>query len=92
MLTTVPFFFPIRHANGFDPVRIGVFVTIMVEIGMLAPPIGVNLFTMIALTKNRVSLGDLSRECLPYWFMLLIGTALMTAFPMIALCLPRRLF
>ena len=92
MLTTVPFIYPVMVAVGFDPVWIGVFVTIMVEIGMLTPPVGVNLFIMIALTKGRVSLGELSKECLPYWIMLLVGTILMTMFPQIALFLPNLIY
>lgn len=92
MLTTVPFIYPVMVAAGYDPVWIGVFVTIMVEIGMLTPPVGVNLFVMLAITRGKVSLGELSRECLPYWAMLLVGTALMTAFPQIALFLPRLFY
>jgi C4-dicarboxylate transporter, DctM subunit len=92
MLTTVPFVYPLMVASGFDPVWIGVFVTIMVEIGMLTPPVGVNLFVMLAITRGKVTLGQLSTECLPYWVMLLVGTALMTAFPQIALFLPQLLF
>jgi TRAP-type C4-dicarboxylate transport system permease large subunit len=92
MLTTVPFVFPVLTAAGFDPVWIGVFVTIMIEIGMLTPPVGVNLFIALAIAKGRVTLGQLSKECLPYWVMLLIGTALLTVFPQIALFLPRVVY
>jgi len=88
MLTTVPFIYPVMVAAGFDPVWIGVFVTIMIEIGMLTPPVGVNLFVVLAITRGKVTLGPLSSECLPYWAMLLVGTILMTAFPQIALFLP----
>lgn len=89
MLTTVPFIYPVMVAAGFDPVWIGVFVTIMVEIGMLTPPVGVNLFIMLAITRGKVSMSELSTECLPYWMMLLVGTVLMTVFPQIALFLPQ---
>ena len=89
MLTTVPFIYPVMIAAGFDAVWIGVFVTIMVEIGMLTPPVGVNLFIMLAITRGKVSMAELSTECLPYWMMLLVGTVLMTIFPQIALFLPR---
>ena len=73
----------------FDPVWIGVFVTIMIEIGMLTPPIGVNLFVILAIARNKVSLNELSLECLPYWIMLLVGTLIMTLVPDVALLLPR---
>ena len=92
MLTTVPFIFPVMTALGFDPVWLGVFVAIMIEIGMLTPPVGVNLFIMLAIARGRITMKDLGRECLPYWIMLLIGTALLTIFPMIALYLPNLVF
>ena len=59
---------------------------------MLTPPVGVNLFIMLAIARGRISMKDLGRECLPYWIMLLIGTALLTAFPIIALFLPNLVF
>lgn len=92
MLTTVPFIFPVMTAVGFDPVWLGVFVAIMIEIGMLTPPVGVNLFIMLAIARGRINMKELGRECLPYWIMLLIGTALLTAFPIIALFLPNLVF
>jgi C4-dicarboxylate transporter DctM subunit len=92
MLTTVPFVYPVMTAAGFDPVWLGVFVTIMVEIGMLTPPVGVNLFVMLSVARQQVTMGDLGRECLPYWIMLVVGTLLMTIFPDIALFLPRQFF
>jgi tripartite ATP-independent transporter DctM subunit len=92
MLTTVPFIYPAMTAAGFDPVWIGIFVTIMIEIGMLTPPIGVNLFVVMAITKQGVSLGQLGWECLPYWLMLMVGTGLITLFPQIVLWLPGKMF
>jgi tripartite ATP-independent transporter DctM subunit len=88
MLTTVPFIYPVMTLAGFDPVWLGVFVTIMIEIGMLTPPVGVNLFVMLSIARQQVTMGDLARECFPYWIMMLVGTALITAFPIIALWLP----
>jgi tripartite ATP-independent transporter DctM subunit len=92
MLTTVPFIFPVMTAAGFDPVWLGVFVTIMIEIGMLTPPVGVNLFVMLSITRQKVTMNQLGKECLPYWIMLLLGTALLTAFPQIALVLPNMMY
>ncbi len=92
MLTTVPFIYPVMTAAGFDPVWLGVFVTIMIEIGMLTPPVGVNLFVMLSIARQQVTMNELGRECLPYWAMLLIGTALLTLFPGIVLLLPRLLY
>jgi len=56
---------------------------------MLTPPIGVNLYVMLSIAGRDLTMSDLGRECTPYWIMLLVGTALMTAFPDIVLLLPR---
>lgn len=89
MLMTLPFIFPIMLEFGFDPVWIGVFVTIMIEIGMITPPVGVNLYVLSAITRQRIPLADIARAAFPYWVTLLIGTALIIAFPQIALWLPQ---
>jgi TRAP-type C4-dicarboxylate transport system permease large subunit len=46
MIMTLPFVFPVMTAAGFDPVWLGVVVTIMVEVGMITPPVGMNLFVI----------------------------------------------
>jgi C4-dicarboxylate transporter DctM subunit len=92
MITTVPFIYPAMVAAGLDPVWIGVFVTIMVEIGMLTPPVGVNLSVVMAVTRGEVGLKDLSIECLPYWFIMMLGVAILTLFPAIVLFLPNTIF
>jgi C4-dicarboxylate transporter DctM subunit len=91
MLITLPFVFPVMMTYDFDPVWFGIFVTIMIEIGMLTPPIGVNLFVLVAITKGKVTLGEISWAALPYWIALLIGTLILTLFPGIALWLPNAL-
>lgn len=88
MLTTAPFVYPVMMSAGWDPVWTGVFITIMIEIGMLTPPIGANMFVMLSIARGDVTLGELSIECLPYWLMLLFGTMLLALFPQIALFLP----
>jgi C4-dicarboxylate transporter DctM subunit len=92
MLTTVPFIYPAMTVAGFDPIWLGVFVTIMIEIGMLTPPVGVNLFVMLAIARGKVTMSELGWECLPYWIMLTVGTGIMTIFPDIALWLPNLMF
>jgi len=88
MLTTVPFIFPVMTAAGFDPVWLGIFVTIMIEIGMLTPPVGVNLFVILAVARKQVSMGELGWECLPYWLAMVVVVILITLMPGIALLLP----
>jgi len=89
MLMTLPFVFPLMvHDYGFDAVWLGVFITVMVEIGMITPPVGMNLFVLAAVTRQEVAFGSIARAAAPYWFLMVAGTLLLAAFPVIALWLP----
>jgi len=92
MLMTLPIVFPVMTGVGFDPVWLGVIVTILIEVGMLTPPVGMNLYVLSGITGNRVTLLQAAWASLPYWLILLMGVAILTAFPMIALLLPRLVF
>jgi TRAP-type C4-dicarboxylate transport system permease large subunit len=89
MLLTLPFLYPLVMTAGFDPVWFGVFVTIMVEIGLITPPVGMNLFVLAALSGGEVPVSRIAAASLPYWGLLLFGTVLITIFPSIVLWLPR---
>lgn len=83
---TLPFTFPIVTQAGFDPVWFGVFVVIMVEIGLLTPPIGLNLFVMQGLTRDPI--GKIVKASFPFLLLLLVAVGLMVAFPQIVLVVP----
>jgi len=88
MLLTLPFVFPLMTGLGFDPVWLGVFITLMIEIGMITPPIGVNLFVLNAISRGELRLGQIAMATLPYWMLLLTAVGLILVFPMIVLWLP----
>lgn len=92
MLMTLPIVFPVMTGVGFDPVWLGVIVTILIEVGMLTPPVGMNLYVLSGITENRVTLLQAAWASLPYWLILLLGVAILTAFPVIALLLPGLVF
>ncbi len=88
MIMTLPIVFPLLTGLGFDPVWLGVVITVMIEIGMLTPPVGMNLFVLVGLTGGEVQLGPAARASVPYWLALLVGVLLMTLVPGIATWLP----
>ena len=88
MLITLPIVFPVLVGLGFDPVWLGVIITILIEIGMLTPPVGINLYVIVGITKGDVSLGEASKAAFPYWLVLLFGVLILTIWPQIALFLP----
>lgn len=92
LLITLPFTFPIVTALGYDPVWFGIVVVMLIEVGMLTPPVGMNLFVIVAASHGTMSLGEVARACIPFWFLLLASIAIVTIFPSIVLFLPNLLF
>ena len=92
LLMTLPVVYPLMMGAGFDPVWTGVIITILIEVGMLTPPVGMNLYVLTAITKNEVRLGQAAAASLPYWVMMLIGIVILTFFPSIALLLPNLMY
>jgi C4-dicarboxylate transporter, DctM subunit len=87
VLVTVPILLPLVTANGFDPVWFGVLLVIVIEVGLIHPPVGMNLFVIRAQAPD-ISLPDLYRGVLPFLFAPLALIVVMFLFPQIALWLP----
>lgn len=92
MIMTLPVVFPLLTGLGFDPIWIGVIITIVIEIGQVTPPVGLNLSVLTSLTRGEVSLGRVAIATVPYWVIHLIAIGLLTAFPALALFVPDLLF
>lgn len=90
VLVTVPVLLPLVIANGFDPVWFGVLLVLVVEIGLIHPPVGMNLFVIRA-QAPEISLPDMYRGVLPFLAAPFVLILLLLAFPQIALWLPRLL-
>lgn len=87
LVLTVPLFYPLAMNAGFDPVWFGVLVVIMVELGVVTPPIGVNVFAIASMTSD-VSMYQIFRGVLPFWIAYLVLVMLIVLFPQISLFLP----
>lgn len=87
LVLTVPLFYPLAMNAGFDPVWFGVFVVIMVELGVVTPPIGVNVFAIASMTTD-VTMYDIFRGVFPFWIAYFALVLLIIIFPQIALLLP----
>ncbi|MBU2964638.1 TRAP transporter large permease [Amphritea sp. 2_MG-2023] len=92
LLMTLPITFPMITSMGFDPVWFGIIVTLLMEVGMITPPVGLNLFVLSAITKNEVNVTQAAKASLPYWLILLMAVALLTISPSIVLWLPNTIF
>ncbi|RAH96801.1 TRAP transporter large permease [Acuticoccus sediminis] len=86
LILTVPVMLPIVLQLGFDPVWFGVIIVVTAEIGMVTPPLGMNVFVVARYTRRP--LGELFRGVAPHVLAHLFVIALLTAFPAIVLWLP----
>lgn len=89
-LLTVPIFFPLAKAIGFDPVWYGIWMLIAVEIGLATPPFGLGLYIMLGVAPGS-TLGEVSRAVVPYILATCLLLALMVLFPALVLYLPGTL-
>ena len=87
VLLTIPVFFPIVTALGFDPVWFGVLIVFVVQIGLISPPVGMNLFVLNTLLDG-VGLKQIFRGVWLFVLMLIVAMVLVLEFPQLALWLP----
>jgi tripartite ATP-independent transporter DctM subunit len=87
LLLTVPIILPTIKQLGIDPIVFGVLVVRMVEIGLITPPVGLNVYVLKGVAKG-VSMGDMFRGCGWFVFVDLINVAILIAFPSIILLIP----
>ncbi len=87
VLLTIPVFFPIVTALGFDPVWFGVLIVFVVQIGLISPPVGMNLFVLNALLEG-VSLKQIFRGVWLFVLMLIAAMLVVLEWPKLALWLP----
>jgi len=86
MVLTVPTIVPILVMLGFNPIWFGVVLVVLVELGMITPPMGLNLFVIQGISQRP--LEDVIRGVVPYFGLMFICIALLTAFPKLVLWLP----
>lgn len=91
MLLTLPFVYPIIVKLGFDPIWFGVIMTIMVEVGLLTPPVGMNCY-MLKQIDPALRLADIFRGVAPFVLICLLSVLLFTLVPEIVLALPKAAF
>ena len=88
MVMTLPFLFPVSQAMGIDPIWFGVIVVKLVEIAVISPPVGMNLFAVVSASEGEVETKDVFVGILPFIVAEVVCLALIFAFPAIATFLP----
>ncbi len=91
ILITMPVLFPIIVELGFDPIWFGVVMTLNMEMGLITPPVGLNLYVVQGIAPD-IPVRDILVGSLPYVAVLALGIVLLVLFPDLVLWLPNRMF
>jgi tripartite ATP-independent transporter DctM subunit len=90
LLLTVPIFFPLITSLGFDPVWFGIVVVVVIEISLITPPVGLNVFILKGVVGD-VSTATIFRGVTPFWLMDILRLILLLAVPTLVLFLPSQM-
>ncbi|HWP25733.1 MAG TPA: TRAP transporter large permease [Xanthobacteraceae bacterium] len=90
LVLTLPIVIPIMEALHYDLIWWGVIMVIVLEMGLISPPVGINVFVVKGLVPE-VPMGQIFRGILPFWVAMLLCIALLVAFPEIALVVPNTM-
>ena len=90
MLITMPILFPLVTSLGYDPIWFGVITVIMLEMGLITPPVGMNVFVIAGMARD-VPMYTIFRGIWPFVFAMVVCVVLLIVFPQIALFLPKHM-
>ena len=93
---TVPIFFPVVQTLGFDPIWFGLIIVMVTEMGVITPPVGINVYVVYGVAKNvlkeEIPLEKIFKGIFPFLIAVVIGIIMMISFPKIVLFLPNLLY
>ena len=90
LVLTLPIVFPIIKALGYDPIWFGVIMVIVLEMGLIDPPVGINVFIVKGLVPD-VPMSEIFAGIVPFWFAMAVCIAILIAFPDIAMLIPNTM-
>lgn len=91
IMLTVPIFLPIMEELGFHPIWFGIYIVLVMEMGAICPPVGLNCFIISGITKD-VPLARIYKGILPFMVTIVVAIVIITAFPDLVLLLPRLFY
>jgi C4-dicarboxylate transporter DctM subunit len=90
-VATIPITYPIAVALGVDPIWFGIFIVLMCELGMITPPVGMNLFVVHGIRPDKGGIQDAMWGALPYAVIMIGFTLLLIVMPWLATWLPGKM-
>jgi TRAP-type C4-dicarboxylate transport system permease large subunit len=90
MVLTMPVIFPVIVGLGFDPIWFGVICVLMMNAGLITPPVGLNVYTIAGIIRD-VPMKEVFKGAMPFLLAILAVTIILTIFPVIATILPAQM-
>lgn len=89
-MLTIPIFYPVVMELGFDPIWFGVMIVLVTQMGVITPPVGVNVYVISGVERD-VPLQTIFRGAMPFLLALIVAAILLVLFPSICTFLPNRI-
>lgn len=95
IMLTIPIFFPVVTDLGYDPIWFGIIIVLVAEMGVITPPVGINVYVVYGVSKGVV--GDIQLETIfkgifPFLLSVVVGIAILVFFPQLVLFLPNLMY
>ena len=88
MVATIPLVYPVITAAHIDPIWFGVFIVLMCELGLITPPVGMNLFVVQGIRPDKGGIDDVIRGVIPFAAIMILFALILIALPQLATWLP----
>lgn len=95
VMLTVPIFYPLVTGLGYDPIWFGLIIVMVTEMGVITPPVGINVYVVYGVAKNvigEVPLESIFKGILPFLLAVIVGIIILMIFPQLILFLPRLMY
>jgi len=95
IMLTIPVFFPVVTGMGYDPIWFGIIIVLVTEMGVITPPVGINVYVVYGMCQKiapDVTLEDVFKGIMPFMLAIIVGIALLFLFPQIILFLPELMY
>ncbi len=90
MVLTIPIVFPMIVDMGYDPIWFGVLLVVVLEMSLISPPLGLNVFVVKGISDG-VPMNEIFMGVIPFWAAMMVCAGLLIAFPDLALFLPETM-
>jgi TRAP-type C4-dicarboxylate transport system permease large subunit len=95
VMLTIPIFLPVVSSLGYDPIWFGVIIVMVTEMGVITPPVGINVYVVYGVAEGvigRVPLESIFKGILPFLLAVIVGLIILVLFPQIILFLPNLMY